>query len=150
VKFLNKDQVLSANDEENKVEFLTKDQILGASDIEEKVVEVPEWGGKVLVRGLTGVQRDAYEKSCLEGKGKNRDINMINARAKLVALTVVDPKSKAPVFSMLDVKALGGKSAKALNRIWEVASELSGIGEEDVEELTKNSESVPEDTYTFS
>lgn len=132
------------------MDFLTKDQILNANDVEERIVDVTEWGGKVLVRGLTGVQRDAFEKSCIEGKGKNREVNVINARAKLVAMAIVDPKTKEPMFTQKDVEALGKKSAKAINRVYEVATELSGIGEEEIEELTKNSESVPSDSSTSS
>jgi hypothetical protein len=129
--------------------YLSRDQILAVQDLEEKVVDVPEWGGQVLVRGLTGAQRDAYEKSMLEGKGKNREINMVNARAKLVAASIVGEDGK-PLFSQNDVEALGKKSSKALNRIFEVATEISGIGEEELEELTKNSESVPSDSSTSS
>ena len=125
--------------------LLTRDQILKAEDIEEKYVEVPEWGGKVLVRGLTGKERDAYEKSLVEGKGKNKQINMDNARAKLVAITVVDENRK-PIFTKDDIEALGKKSGRALSRVWVAATELSGIGEEELEELTKNSESIPEDS----
>jgi hypothetical protein len=132
------------------MEFLTKEQILGASDLEEKEVEVPEWGGKVLVRGLTGRQRDIFEKSLITGKGKNRDVNIENARAKLLTLCLVDPKTKAPIFTQSDIEALGKKSAKALNRVYDVATDLSGIGEEEIEELTKNSESIPSDSSTFS
>ena len=130
------------------MDFLTKEQILGASDIEEKEVEVLEWGGKVLVRGLTGKGRDAFEKSLLVGKGKNRDVNIENARAKLLALCIVDPKTKEPMFIQAEVEALGRKSAKALNRVYDVATDLSGIGEEEIEELTKNLEGIPEDTST--
>ena len=120
------------------MDFLTKEQILHAQDIEEKEVPVPEWGGKVLVRGLTGKQRDIFEKSLIEGKGKDRQVNLENARAKLVSLTVVDPKTKKPLFSQKDVELLGEKSGRAINRVYDVASELSGIGEAEIEELTKN------------
>lgn len=126
--------------------FLTREQILGAADLEERIVEVPEWGGDVLVRGITGAERDLFEKSCIEMKGKNREFNTANFRAKLVALSIVDPDTKKPMFTQVDINALGKKSAKALNRVYDVATELSGFGDEEVEELTKNSESIPNDT----
>jgi hypothetical protein len=130
--------------------FLTKQEILSALDIEEKTVSVPEWGGDVLVRGLTGKQRDAFEKSLLTGKGKNREVNTDNARAKLLTLCVIDPETKKPLFSQGEIEALGNKSGRALSRVYDVATELSGIGEEEIEELTKNSEGIPEDTSISS
>ncbi len=41
--------------------LLTKDDILGADDLATEDVEVPEWGGCVRVRALTGTERDAFE-----------------------------------------------------------------------------------------
>lgn len=120
--------------------LLTRDAILGASDIKTEDVHVPEWGGTVRVKGLTAAQRDRFEADSLTGKGKNRDVNLVNMRARLVALSVVD-ENGAPVFKPGDVKALGDKSAGALDRVFEAASRLSGIGEEDIEELGKPSES---------
>lgn len=39
-----------------------------------------------------------------------------------------------------DVKALGRKSALALNRVFEVAQRINGLTEEDMEELAGNLE----------
>jgi hypothetical protein len=43
--------------------YLTRDAILQAPDLQGEDVAVPEWGGTVRVRGLSGAQRDAYEAS---------------------------------------------------------------------------------------
>lgn len=114
---------------------LTRDAILGATDIETRSVEVPEWGGYVLVRGLTGRERDSFEQSLIETKGRNQKANLTNLRGKLVQLSVVNDAG-AKVFSREDVDALSKKSTKALQRIVDVAQELSGLSEDDVEELT--------------
>jgi len=116
---------------------LTRDEILKADDIEIEEVEVPEWGGSVYVRGLTAEQRDQYEQSLIVRKGKKSDINLVNARARLVALTVVDENGDS-LFTLADAEALGQKSAAALQRVFEVAQRLSGLTEEDVEELVGN------------
>jgi hypothetical protein len=121
--------------------LLTKNEILQAQDIQREEVPVPEWGGVVLVRGLTGKQRDGLEASMIEGKGKNANVNLMNLRAKLVARSVVDEDNKR-VFEDADIPALTEKSAVALNRVYEVAQRLSGITQEDVDELTKNSEAT--------
>jgi hypothetical protein len=121
--------------------YLTKEVILLAQDIQREEVEVPEWGGIVMVRGLSGKQRDALESSMIEGKGKNANVNLVNLRAKLVARSVVDEDDKR-VFEDADIPALAEKSAVALNRVYEVSQRLSGITKEDVDELTKNSEAA--------
>jgi hypothetical protein len=122
--------------------YLTKDQILGAQDIQREEVQVPEWGGMVLVQGLDGAQRDAFEESMIKGKGKNATVNLANLRAKLVARSVVDEDGKR-VFDDAEITSLAKKSAAALDRVFTVAQRLSGINQDDVDELTKNSETAP-------
>ena len=120
--------------------ILSREAILAASDIQEEIVPVPEWGGEVIVRGLSGTQRDQFEASVVKQKGKSTELNLKNVRAKMIALSVVDEHGNR-IFSESDVAALGAKSARALQRVWEKARELSGLSDEDVEELAKNSES---------
>lgn len=117
--------------------MLTREQILGAKDIRTEEVKVPEWGGSVLVRGLTGAERDRFEESVIEQRGKVTKVKLKDARARLVALSVVDEEGKR-LFSDADVAVLTEKSAAALDRVYAVAARLSGISEEDMEELLKN------------
>ena len=124
--------------------YLTKEEIQKVEDRVYEDVETQEWGGQVRVRSLSGVERDAFETSVLTGKGKHRDVNLKNLRAKLVALSVVDAMG-APLFTETDIKWLGEKNACALNKIFDAAQRLSGLREEDMEELVKNSETVQSD-----
>lgn len=121
--------------------LLTKDQILGVQDIQTETVEVPEWGGAVIVRGMNGRERDSFEASMIKGKGKSANVNLENLRAKLVSKCIVDEAGKR-LFSDDDIPALAAKSAAALNRVYEVAQRLSGVTEDDVDELVKNSETA--------
>ena len=111
--------------------MLTREQILGSNDLPSETVDVPEWGGQVSVRTMTGIDRDAFETTLVGKEGK-----LDNVRARLVALTVCD-KSGARLFGDEDVAALGGKSAKALDRVFSVAQRLNGIGAEQVD-VAKN------------
>jgi len=120
-----------------KPKLLTREAILQADDLPRELVEVPEWGGALYVRALTGAERDAFEQSIVETRGKNTRMNLRNIRARLVALTVIDEDGNR-LFSDDDVEALGRKSAAALNRVFEVAQRLSGLRPEDVEELAGN------------
>ena len=61
---------------------------------------------------------------------------MANIRAKLASWCCVDAQG-GRLFTESDVQALGGKSAAALGRIFDVATRLSGITEEDVDEMAE-------------
>ncbi len=122
-----------------KLRILGKDDIVKADDLQTSEVEVPEWGGTVLVRGLSGVERDAFESSMIKGTGKNQKVDTQNIRAKLCSLAIVDEQGKRIFDTMEAIEALGKKSASALTRVYDMASKLSGLREEDVEELVKNS-----------
>lgn len=120
--------------------LLTRDSILAAEDLRTERVAVPEWGGAVCIRTLTGLERDAFEATWYEGRGTSRRENFANLRARLVVLTAVD-ESGARLFNEDDTKALGAKNAAALDRCFAVAQRLSGLSAKDVEDLAGNSES---------
>lgn len=127
--------------------MLTKEQILKADDLKFEEIDVPEWGGKVRIKTLKGSERDSFEDSITESKGRDTTVNMRNLRAKLCALTIVDGNGDR-VFNERDIPLLGKKSAKVLDRIFSVAQELSGIGEKDIETLAKNSEAAQNEDST--
>lgn len=122
--------------------ILTADEILGADDIRIESVEVPEWGGTVCVRGMTGAERDSYETTLLVMRGKTQELNLNNARAKLVALCACDESGKR-IFEDDQVKALGKKSASALDRVFQAAQRLSGITEADIDAMTDGLKNAP-------
>lgn len=123
---------------------LKRDEILQAADIQKEVVSVPEWGGDVYVKGMTGAERDKFESSMVTIRGKDREMNLANIRAKLASMTICD-EAGVRLFKEEDVQALSKKSASALQRIFEVAQRLSGIGDADVEELAGELKTVPFD-----
>jgi hypothetical protein len=128
--------------------ILTREQILSADDIKIEVVPVPAWGGDVIVRGLTGRERDAYEATVMRIKGTDTQLILSNARAKLVAASIVD-ESGQRLFDDTDVVALGQKSAESLQRIYDVAARLSGLTKSDLDDLTKNSaDGQPDDSLS--
>ena len=117
--------------------LLSREAILQVQDLPTERVPVPEWCGEIIVRGLTGVERDQFEQSIVETRGKNTKVNLRNIRAKLVVLCCVDEQGNR-IFRDEDAEVLGRKSAVALNRVFEVAQRLSGLRPEDVEELAGN------------
>lgn len=115
--------------------LLDKKAIFRVEDRKFEVVDVPEWGpgAQVRVASLTGSGRDTFEQSITIRHGTDVTVNLVNARAKLVVLSVVDEEGNR-VFSDDEVLEVGKKNALALNRIFEVAQRLSGLTEEDVKE----------------
>ena len=117
---------------------LSRDQILEASDLRSQLAEVPEWGGAVLVRTMTGADRDAFENSIVSVRPDGtREQNLTNFRTKLVALTVVDDAGNL-LFSADDLARLAAKSALAIDRVFVVAQSINGLGAQAVETAAKN------------
>lgn len=130
--------------------ILTRDEILAALDLPRELVAVPEWGGDVYVRGLTGKERDQFEAGMIEQRGKSQTVNLQNIRAKLASMSICDEEGKR-LFTDADLAAIAGKSAVALNRVFEVARRLSGLGDNDVDELARGLEENPlEDSPSVS
>jgi len=120
--------------------YLSADAILSADDLQRESVEVPEWGGTVLVQGMSGTDRDRFEASMLNSSmdGVDKDKAMEQYRARLASACIVDEKGQRLFRGDAMVKRLGTKSAQALTRVVDVASRLSGLSDGDIEELTGN------------
>lgn len=126
---------------EVKKRILGRAEILGAEDLEIKEVPVPEWGGPgavVLVRNLSGAERDQFEADTVRfTKGGQPIPNLENTRARLVAMAACDEHGAA-IFSAADVRRLTQKSARPLDRLFEAASKLSGLSPADIEGLVQS------------
>lgn len=129
--------------------ILSRDQILEAEDRPTETVYVPEWGGGVKVRGLSGAERDAYEASIASPRPDGRQhINLRNLRARLVVLACVDPETGGRLFKDDDAEALGAKGASAVDRVFNAARRLSGLSEDDIEEMAEGFGDAPSEDST--
>jgi hypothetical protein len=122
--------------------LLGRDAILKATALPTEDVYVPFWGGTVRLRGLTGKGRDEYEASNMVWRDGRAYPDTANTRAKLVARCAVDEEGE-PLFTQQDADALGELPGRELNLLWERALALSGLTEEDAEELAGNSPAAP-------
>lgn len=121
---------------------LSRDAILGAQDTLVEKVPVPEWGGDVIVRGLSGTDLDSYQDSCRVFNGVEMMPALGNARAKLLVRCLVDEAGER-LFGDEDVDELGRKAGRIIDRLYDVAARLSGITEEMQAELEGNSAAAP-------
>ena len=124
--------------------LLSKSAILMAADLPQEDVAVPEWGGTIRLRSLTGAERDAFEAAVFGRDGDPEAphrVNYLNMRARLVALSAIGEDGQR-LFEDGDIEALGKKNAAALDRLFDVCQRLSGITEHDVKALEKNSEAA--------
>ncbi|MEV6791242.1 phage tail assembly chaperone [Streptomyces sp. NPDC051320] len=126
---------------------LSRDGILGADDMMIEPVPCPEWGDTVLIRGLTGEERDDWEESVqqirqLPDGSREMHFDRRNARARFLVLCIVDETGQR-IFKDSDAPALGKKNGKVLDRLYDVGAALSGITEEAQEEIEGNSDAAP-------
>lgn len=128
---------------EEMKEMLSREQILskvGALKREEH--EIEEWGGTVLLRELTGAERDRMEGLLLRGK---QNLNFTGARAQMLMLSCVN-ENGSPVFTEKDLPMLSELSGKTLDGVFKKVSEMSGMSPGSEGEMEKNSEAIQTDT----
>lgn len=117
--------------------MLSKKDILAVSDIKCEEVEVIEWGGSVMVYGLTGKQRGELEASVVEMRGQTQIMHLQNLKVLMCSMAIRD-ENGARMFDSDEVDELGAKSTQALERVYDVAQRLSGMSTTEVEKLSKN------------
>jgi hypothetical protein len=121
--------------------YLTKEEILQADDIQYDEVPVPEWGGTVRIKTLTGEERDAFEEKIIQRdpQGNRTGMDLAQFRAKLLVRTMVDSEGKR-IFKEQDIHELGRKSSAAMDKVFVKVRDLNRMTDEDVEELTQGFE----------
>lgn len=132
--------------------FLTRDVILAAQGFKTEEIEVPEWGGSVLVRALSAVEvssvglgiiatDESSDRLTITSKeGNTIDIaKAIDLYPKIVAYALVDGEGNQ-LLSEKDARSLSMASQDAMQRIVNVALRLSGLtaDDEDEEDSAKN------------
>jgi hypothetical protein len=115
-----------------------REQILQADDRPVEELWVPEWNLRIYLRTMSAGERDAFGASNDPRLNGGKQADYATLRARFCALVIVD-ESGERIFSAGDIEALSAKSATAIDRIWEAASKLNRMAEEDIGELAKNS-----------
>ena len=131
---------------------LTRDQILQAArnaKIERDEISIPELGGKVFVRGMSGKERDEFEEGLRIRKGKRSgQTDLRNFRARLAVKIIVDGEGQR-ILTDDDAAIFGQMPAGVLDRIISRCTELSGLAEEEIED-EKNASGSEGSVVSFS
>lgn len=103
---------------------LNRDSILNALDLQREVVEVPEWGGSVIIAELSAADRLKFGAAM----GDEEDQQVFVAKALI--WFIVDEGGDR-VFTGEDAEILAGKSLSVLQRLWDVAARLNALKTDD-------------------
>lgn len=125
---------------------LTRDELLALardkSNLPREKVDIPQFPGKSLwVRGLSGKERDDFERSRYDLKRGQVRMRLENIRARLLVRCLVDGHG-ARLLKDEDADVLGELRADVLSMLYEKAQRLSSVSDEDLEELKKLSETA--------
>jgi len=115
---------------------LTRDDLIKAcaAPLPCEPLEVPELGGAVVIRGMSGRERDVFEQSFTAAR--RRQVTVKNVRARLAAQCLIDADGQR-LCTDADIETLGQLRADVLDRICAVAQRLSGFIVADLAELAK-------------
>lgn len=116
---------------------LSRGDILGADDLDIEPVEVPEWGGTVYIRQLTGAEREAFEDETLTGDPSDPEVVRTRLRERLLVKTLCGPDGDR-LLEDGDEDELAEKSGDVIGRLFQVSQEINGMTPEAVEELLGN------------
>lgn len=119
---------------------LTRDAILAVDDLPREEMHIPEWGGSVFVRAMTGAERDTYEMGLYLAHKNGATSDTV--RSQIATRCMVDEQGNR-LFSDKDAAALARKSGAVLERVRQVAARLSGMDEGAVEAETENFGDAP-------
>ncbi len=116
-----------------------KNKIKQTDDTKWQTVDLPEWGCSLQVRNATHAEKIAWELS-IASKGKDGRIKFNRKRSmfNFVAALTFEEGSRTPFFTADDYEWVAAKSSAPVQRLFDAAAALSGIGENDQKELFEN------------
>lgn len=119
------------------MKVLSREDILTANDLTKTEVELTELGGSVFVSTLNGKDFGKFQKSVYQRDGKKLITDEENFTVKLLVWTVVNEKGER-IFNDKDIEELQKKSAKTIQKLFDVASRLNGLSKDVIDEKKEN------------
>ena len=120
--------------------FLTRDEILKIDDLKREAVDIPEWGGSIYVRELTGAERSELFALWKQDESDEKQVqDSFAITVATVRLTACAEDGK-PLFNADDILRIRNLNAKVLDKIYKEAAKINGFGADGIKEAKKNSE----------
>ncbi len=121
---------------------LSAENIFSADDMKVEAVDVPEWGGKIYVRRLTGRERDEFEQ-LMNDRRAGKIMKVRGVITKIVALAACT-EDGSKLFTSENAEAkLDEKACAPLMRVFDAALKISGMRDDDIQNLTEGLEASP-------
>lgn len=115
---------------------LTKDAIMAAQDLKREVVNVPEWGGDVIVSEMSGADFQRYCEASETDEASQKGYAFM---ALVLVFCLVD-EGGVPLFSVEDAPKLARRKKSVLHRLFNVADRLNLLSRAAQQEAEKNFE----------
>ena len=131
------------NDENNRI--LSFEEIIAADDCETKDVNVPEWGGSVRFKTMSGKDRDNYiqtVQSRLVGSGDNRRVRNYQGLPAILLSACLVKADGSKLMERKQVEDLQSKNGAIIDRLVKIAQEMNGLSDAEVVKQAKNSETT--------
>ena len=116
--------------------LLTKEAILQSKDYQDEVINVPEWGGSVRLKTMSGVERDMFETEAMKRK-KGDKIELKGLKSFLLMLTLVNDKGER-LFAEADIDELNKKSGAVIDTLFVKCQDLNKLTQGSLEDSVKN------------
>lgn len=114
---------------------LTAAAIAGAVDIPTLELDVPQWGGSIILRGFSGLEKVQFEVEFNKIEGDDANFKKL---VLLLSKVIVD-ETGAKIFDSEDGrKTLADKHAEVLMNIFEAWETLNGQSKKAQEQIEKN------------
>jgi hypothetical protein len=124
-----------ANLDECEGKDLTINDILGITDSGVERLFIPEWGGSVYIKVMTAKERSEIEDLFLKINETKKETGKF--RREMIRRTWSDKDGNLVITDEALATHMMGKSALAIEKIFERACEVNGFRQRDVEALKK-------------
>lgn len=108
-----------------------KEQIQQAEDRARRTIDVPEWG--VVLELISPSVEERAELIAAHQAAEDGEIDYATMYTSLLIATAHDPETGERVFGPDDAAWLAKKDAEVVNRVFEVAQEISGLAKATLE-----------------
>ena len=126
----------------------TAEQFLASPELAQakKDVPVPELGGGMVIPvwGMTPRERSAWEDKQTQLNEKQRAKHKLQVRERILVECCRNDEG-VQLFTVDQIEQLGKRRGDVIERLVNVALDLSGFSEQDIEKIAKNSGAALED-----